>query len=84
MHYRQMKQRQEETYMRLRDAGYEFCQNEDNGDVIVGKYDRTAETSWMIYAVAIHEDGRYTELDLSNAADEQRRGKDSNHENTRH
>ena len=38
-------------------------------DVIVGKYDRTAETSRMICAVAIHEDGRYTELDLSNKVD---------------
>jgi len=61
-----MKPRQEETYMRLRDAGYEFCQNEDNGDVIVGKYERTTETSRMTYTIAIHEDGRYTELDLSN------------------
>ena len=66
MHYRQMKPHQEKTYMHLRDAGYEFCQNEDNGDVIVAKYERTSETSRMIYAIAIHEDGRYAELDLSN------------------
>ena len=72
MHYKQMKPRQEKTYMRLRDEGYEFCQNEDNGDVVVCKYERTAETSRMIYAISIHEDGRYTELDLSNAADEPR------------
>lgn len=52
--------------MRLRDAGYEFCHNEDSGDVIVGKYEHTAETSRMIYAIAIHEDGRCTELNLSN------------------
>ena len=66
--YKQMSAAQEKTYMELRSAGYEFCQNEENGDVVVGKYDRTGDTSMLLYVITITPDGRYVELDLSGPA----------------
>ena len=59
-----MTQRQEETYMRLRGAGYEYCQTQDNGDVVAGKYERTFETSRLLYAITITPNGEYTEINL--------------------
>lgn len=60
-----MTQNQEETYTRLCDAGYEYCQTEENGDVIVGKYERSFETSRLLYAITITPSGKYTEINLS-------------------
>lgn len=60
-----MTQNQKVTYTRLCDAGYEYCQTEENGDVIVGKYERAFGASRLLYAITITPSGKYTEINLS-------------------
>jgi hypothetical protein len=64
MNYKEMPLAQEKSYMQMRAAGYEFCHNETNGDVVVGKYSYTDDSTSLLYQFAIKPDGKCIDLTM--------------------